>query len=339
MKKTAKQVALDLGISTATVSLAINNRPGVNEETRKRVLDYIRRMEEKENGTPSEKGSIKLLVYIRNQNFYDVAIGELFSKSHAHTCRMLQQENIEVKLFYVKHREEIEKILQESLCDGTLGIMGSMEEAPEDVISVFKGSNVPVVLSDAEMLYGDWDSVNLHNLQGIYQGMDYLRERGHREIVYFYNSETIYNFEKRRVAFRQYLREKCGMNPDEYMIEVGSSVEVIEERVRNYLTSLDKLPDAIFMENFIVSIGTIKTLQKMGLQIPTDISVLGIDDITSSAFFDIALTYLDVPHIGRSSVSVKQMLLKIEEQNSGDDFAEHLVAMRMVEGESVAVKG
>ena len=41
MKVKSKEVAEALGVSTATVSLAINGKPGVNEETRKRILEYI----------------------------------------------------------------------------------------------------------------------------------------------------------------------------------------------------------------------------------------------------------------------------------------------------------
>ena len=41
MRVKAKDIAKELGLSTATVSLAINNRPGVNEDTRRRVLDYL----------------------------------------------------------------------------------------------------------------------------------------------------------------------------------------------------------------------------------------------------------------------------------------------------------
>ena len=43
MRIKSKEIAEELGVSAATVSLALNNRPGVNAETKKRILEYIRR--------------------------------------------------------------------------------------------------------------------------------------------------------------------------------------------------------------------------------------------------------------------------------------------------------
>ena len=45
MKIKAAQIARDLGLSKATVSLALNDKPGVSEETKKMIFQYIDRME------------------------------------------------------------------------------------------------------------------------------------------------------------------------------------------------------------------------------------------------------------------------------------------------------
>ena len=41
MKIKAAQIARDLGLSKATVSLALNDKPGVSEETKKMIFQYI----------------------------------------------------------------------------------------------------------------------------------------------------------------------------------------------------------------------------------------------------------------------------------------------------------
>lgn len=60
MKVKSKEVAEALGVSTATVSLAINGKPGVNEETRKRILEYI----SGQQGKDVTKGTfVKLIIF------------------------------------------------------------------------------------------------------------------------------------------------------------------------------------------------------------------------------------------------------------------------------------
>lgn len=47
MRIKAKGIAKELGLSEATVSLALNDRPGVNENTKKRILECVREKQEK----------------------------------------------------------------------------------------------------------------------------------------------------------------------------------------------------------------------------------------------------------------------------------------------------
>ncbi len=71
MRLKSKDIAKALGLSTATVSLAINRKPGVNEETRNKVLKYIEAKEQEEYGVSSvqkniEHGSIVILHYYKH---------------------------------------------------------------------------------------------------------------------------------------------------------------------------------------------------------------------------------------------------------------------------------
>ena len=71
MRLKAKEIAKELGVSPATVSLALNDRPGINQETKQRILDYIQEREEeirqeKEQEHQGSKGSILMLNYVKN---------------------------------------------------------------------------------------------------------------------------------------------------------------------------------------------------------------------------------------------------------------------------------
>ena len=64
----AKDIAAELGVSPATVSLALNNRPGINPGTKEKILSYVRQKEKELWSEPlsSSKGKIMVLNYIKN---------------------------------------------------------------------------------------------------------------------------------------------------------------------------------------------------------------------------------------------------------------------------------
>ena len=68
MRIKAKEIAAELGVSASTVSLALNGRPGVNPETRERILAYVRQKEQElwAKAAPALKGTILILNYIKN---------------------------------------------------------------------------------------------------------------------------------------------------------------------------------------------------------------------------------------------------------------------------------
>ena len=71
MKIKSKDIAKELHLSEATVSLVLNERPGVSEATRRRVKEYLRAKEEEYYGKRAEapkekKGLILMLQYIKH---------------------------------------------------------------------------------------------------------------------------------------------------------------------------------------------------------------------------------------------------------------------------------
>ena len=68
MKIKAAQIARDLGLSKATVSLALNDKPGVSEETKKMIFQYIDRMEKGIDIV--ENNIIKIVNYSKKENIY-----------------------------------------------------------------------------------------------------------------------------------------------------------------------------------------------------------------------------------------------------------------------------
>ncbi len=338
MKITARQVAKDLGISTATVSLALNDRPGVNEETKKRIQEYVKLLQEDYEATEMEGKSLKMLIYIQEDTRYRSAMKDFSQSDCAQISRMLQEYGMNLKLCYAYTEKELEDIFMESENDGTVGILLSFDEAPGNILDNLPESKVPILMYDAPLPIGrnDCDVINLHDMQGVKIAMNYLRECGHEDVVYFYNSEKIYNFELRRTAFRFYMEAWKGQMPEGSMIEVGRINETRESDIEQYLKSVSKLPDVILTENFAVSLAVMRVLKKRKVAVPEDVSILGIDDPSLYEYTDVDFTCIEVPVYERHVVMMKHMMGRMNEKEHCPQ--EISLGMKLKIGETVKDK-
>ncbi len=333
-KLKTKEIAFDMGISPATVSLALNNRAGVSEQTKLRVFEYVKNAQAKKQDPPAG-AFVKLILFAATEHLKNYEERDLFNLGYVEISRLLQQKQIELRLVSVATKTELHEALMASEAEGAIGVLLEANELSDELRPMLSACPTPLVLYDCE-LYGEgWDVVNFHNKKAIFDGMRYLESNGHRDIVYLRNSVTIHNFSVRRKHYVQYCEEGPGRMPE--IVNVGSAPEVICDCLTKYLQGRAKLPDALFLENFTVSIGALKALQKMGLSVPGDISLIGIDDLPTSTLQSVDLSRFSMPHRERSGQVVRQLLYRIEKDNRNAS-TEILLAPAFHTGQTVQQK-
>lgn len=171
MKVKSKEVAEALGVSTATVSLAINGKPGVNEETRKRILEYI----SGQQGKDVTKGTfVKLIIFENSPRVLSGGMGSFFRITYVESVERLQRDKLEVRLVYAYGYEELKEALLKSNTDGTRGILLRADEFGEKDYELISLCRVPLVMSDCGSGEAGWNMVNFNNRQAVFQGMEYL---------------------------------------------------------------------------------------------------------------------------------------------------------------------
>ena len=332
MKVKSKEVAEALGVSTATVSLAINGKPGVNEETRKRILEYI----SGQQGKDVTKGTfVKLIIFENSPRVLSGGMGSFFRITYVESVERLQKDKLEVRLVYAYGYEELKEALLKSNTDGTKGILLRADEFGDKDYELISLCRIPLVMSDCDPREYGWNTVNFNNRQAVFKGMNHLKAHGCRKIVYFQNTEAIYNFRARREAFWEYMKRNPEMEGSFW--ETGNDLEEIEKRAAEYIRQCEEMPDAVFLENFLVSVGTAQALMKMGISVPDQISLLGIDAIPATVLLPDELTHFEVPHKKRSVLMAE---LLIELMNRPDDGSGRVVLVneKMAVGNSVNMK-
>lgn len=304
-KVKAVEIARELNLSKATVSLALNNKPGVSYKTKEAVYRCMEELSRRKEGIQlsANKKMIEIIMVNIGQRKEE---WDLWSKSMAVYDREIKKRDYTLGITYIDLKkmesEEIQKAIQDANRENVAGvILVATEMSPEDY-EPLRAIRKPMVVCDNEFTY-EHHCVAIDNVSAVRNVVDMLIARGCRKIVYLGNSQEIYNFRQRRAGFRAGLR-KNGLPLEQGSIYlIGDVIENIHTNSKEYLKK-NRLPDAFIFENYQVSLGMMRALADLGIRIPQDISLVGIDEIPGYMQQDYLLTTVKVDHTERCQIAM-----------------------------------
>ena len=165
-------------------------------------------------------------------------------------------------------------------------------------------------------LSGNWgDSVGPRDAEGGRLATNHLLDLGHERITYVRTPLVERSGDQgRATGYREAMRRR-GLEPlPTFVWSPGSRTVRISSRQVPFeiaMTSPDA-PTAFFVSNDIGAIGLIDACEAIGLRIPTDISVVGFDDITIAGLKRIALTTVSQPLMFQAERAVNLLVERIE---------------------------
>ena len=287
---TAKDIAAKLGISPAAVSLALNGRPGVSENTRAMVLETAMQM-----GYARQEGSFsnrqpRTLCFVRFAgNVVSIAEHTSFSSFVLQGIESRATElgySTQVRYLTAKdayNPQNLESIRQ---ADGILflGTDITKDLLPRVELFLQAMDNTPVVIVDNFLLADRVDCVGNDCFGGARSAVEHLLKAGHQRIGYIRVNHRIRNFEERERGILAALKE-AGSELS-VAIDVDVSSEGAFQDFDAWIKTHDLLPDALFAENDIMAAAAIRVLKKHGYHVPGDVSVIGFDDIPTCEMLD-----------------------------------------------------
>lgn len=308
-------IARHLGVSKATVSLAVNGKPGVNEETRRRVLECLEEMKKNDGKLPETQIETEAVGRTANQMIKVVIINhrrqvvcdpelDLWTEVLSTFDSEAKRLGYLYSLTYLNEDEaEIETVIAECNMDLVAGIiLFGTELMPEDY-GIVERIKKPVVLYDCEIPEGRYSSVCIDNDGAVKSALKLLYNAGAKNVKYLCTGKDIYNFRKRKEAFQNTLIGKEHMPEKDDIVELGNTIPKITEHMMEWLETY-KLPDAFLFENYQVSIGVVTALRKCGIQVPEQIKIVGIDEIPGYILADVRLTQIKIPHAERAAMAM-----------------------------------
>lgn len=308
---TIKDIALKCGVSTSTVSKALNGYRDIGREKREEIRKTAFEMgylisDTGKSPKPKKTYNIGVLFStlfnygLRNEYFaYVLAAFKEKAALRGYDITFIEHDMGKRKMSYLDH-------CRFRNFDGIFIVCADFSE-PEVIELV--NSTFPVVTID--QVFNEAIAVLSDNYDGMRQLTKYIIDCGHKKIAYIHGSKSSVTH-NRLVSFHNVMKENGLVIPDEYLIEgVYRNAEVCEE-VAKTLISLPEPPTCIIAPDDYAALGVMNCARKMGLKIPEDISVAGYDGISVSQALEPRLTTVkqDTDKIG--SEAAKQLISLIE---------------------------
>lgn len=315
MPVSIKKIADKLGLSSGTVSMALNGQKGVSENTRSLVLKtaegmgYTKHLQNK--GAAS--GNIQLIIYKKHGDV--VADTPFFSELIQGIEQGARQNGGRLLISYFYEGQDIEAQLGAITAAGSLGNVLLATEMQEEDLEIFSRLSAPMVILDSFYPGTKYDCIGIGNTHGACEAVRYLASMNHREIGYLSSSVKIRNFREREDGFIKGIRA-LGIWPDIPFIQVELS-PVAAGAVRDmerFLEQKPKLPTAFFADNDIIATSAISALKKAGYRVPEDISVIGFDDMPMNEIMDPPLSTMSVPKFRMGVIAVNRLFEIIREE-------------------------
>ncbi len=298
------------GVSKSAVSLALNGKSGISEETRQRILeivrqhDYIPRSIVNASQVYGSSMALRLIACVKTEVVSHRYASTSFFSELVHgiekQCREEGYALIYSTIAGKNFESEIYSMEKEYTSRGSILLGTNLDEAE---IKVFRDSIPNLVVIDNCYDYLDCNFVVMNNTTGAYNAANYLLELGHRKIGYIQSRTRVHNFDLRKKGFYTAIKNK-DMSFCDNDITVGPEIEQAQKDFTEFLTSIDHkdLPSALFCESDYMAIGVIKALQQTGIKVPGDISVMGFDNVTQSTVLSPELTTI---HVEKELMGVK----------------------------------
>lgn len=309
---TMSEVAEIAQVSKMSVSRVLNNKPGVSEETRKRVLDALDELGYKPNIFTRVYNSPSKLIGLLIPDITSAYIGEIL-RGVSSAAEKLNQG----LLLYTQGRTQPDErthyyfsLLNTGLVDGVLMIVPRNYET---IVQDLKKRELPYVIIDHHSNVEDEPSVTATNRKGMLEATRYLVALAHRRIGFITGRKDIACSYERLQGYKDALAE-VGIPFEPELVRDGDNQQRTGFHEARNLLQLKNPPTAIIASNDLMAFGVMDAARTAGLMIGRDISIIGFDDIYMASQSYPPLTTVRQPLAEMGEVALDTLLMLLEER-------------------------
>jgi DNA-binding LacI/PurR family transcriptional regulator len=307
---TIRQVAALAGVSTATVSRVLARSGRVSADLEEKVRAAARQLNYQPNRAArnlrARQGSTVGVLIPDIQNLFFTAIVRGIDDEVTKFGYTLLLANSDGSA----DRERV--YLDTFRAEGVAGLLAIPSQHDERGFRQFLETGVPLVILDRTVHLPNVDIVTVTNREGAAQAVAHLIGLGHRHIAMMAGMET-HNVGSERHAGYVGALHAAGIEVDpRYIKDAGFERE--SARVATFeLLDLPDPPTAIFSANNTMSLGVLQALHERGLNAPSDVSIVGFDDMPWQVAMQPPLTCIAQPTYDIGATAARLLLERIAE--------------------------
>lgn len=323
-------IAKRLGVSTVTVSKALNGQKGVSEELRERIKAVAEELGYKppSAGTAGDRPSLTIGVLVsetytgKYETFYWEFYQKIITAAARENCFVL----LEVLTLDAEEAEPDLNLLRENKIEGLM-VLGGLRSGY--LAALKKYCQVPIIYMDFYSEKVGEDSVISNNFYGSYVVTNYLFSHGHKEIAYVGTPLATDSITDRYLGYLKAMMEHGIAVKEEWVVPDRDEPRKCFEQI----TLPEKLPTAFVCNCDQTASMVVRALEERGVTVPEQVSVVGYDDYLHPGLCSVELTTYAVDMSQMAQRGVELLINKI----CGREYCAgiQVVEGRLVERDSV----
>jgi LacI family transcriptional regulator len=323
---TIRDVARECGIALSTVSNALAGKPHVAKETRRQVKEVAERL--------GYRASAVARALRTNRSFtIGVLIADVANPAFPDFVRGVEDVAIREKcsLFVCNTDGDIERQIwhmQSLLSNRVDGMVLISQHVDDERVRELLAVGPPHVALQRRSPRFDDDYVGSDNVGGITEAVEHLADLGHRRIGFVRGPLGSSTAQERLDAYRSAVA-RLGLDADPALVFDGDYTMPTGHLAGRALLSLPRPPTAIMASNDINALGIIDAATELGRDVPRDLSVIGLDDITLAAYGRINLTTIHLQKRAMGAAAAELLMKRVRSKRRGQGrlmtFPTHLV--------------
>jgi DNA-binding LacI/PurR family transcriptional regulator len=320
-RPTINDVATAAGVSKGAVSFALNGRPGLSPDTRKRILETAESL----GWSPSPRAralsvSKALAVGLVIARPPEILRADAFFPSFIAGLETVLSTRGHALLLQVAEHEDdaaYRRLVQEGRVDGVFVTDLAVDDERPALLEELGLPTIIIGPHLGEQSRARQSALGVDDAPGIRAAVEHLVELGHRNIAHVSGPLRLVHGRSRREAWSQALQD-AGL-PEGVCIEADFSAESGASAMRTLL-DLPERPTAVVFANDLMAMAGLSLAISRGVSVPGELSVTGFDDVEISAHLQPSLTsvHTDVVAMGRAAATRLLELIDLQEPTPAD---------------------
>lgn len=311
-----RDVAKEAGVSIGTVSRVVNGSGPVNELTKAKVQEAVKKLGYRPH-------TVARSLRTGQTHIIGLVLPSLKDPYFATLASTLEEEfenrDYTINISSIGDSEDaserLEDMINQRRTDGIL--MCTTQSNYRLLNTILTEHSTPIILLDAVRGFGNLSSIAVDNQHGMNAAIEHLKSKSHTNIGYMTGSDSFCAGEDRLLSFKQAMKDNGLEVKADWIVTAAPTTEGGYEGGLSY-AKMSNRPTAIICFNDVMAYGLMRAAADKGISIPGDLAIVGCDDTFLSAYTTPPLTTLaySIPEVAKAACELILSRIKTKDNTT-----------------------